>query len=135
MVISEVKRPSLFPADDLKAAKKAAKMIPESQVLSDVCQWLTLEGYLWWRMPIGPVIRGGGKNGVRFSKNPLKGFPDIAGILDDKTGQLFACELKRFGAKPTPEQEAWHSRLMDYGVRCFMAHSLDEFITSIKGDK
>lgn len=135
MVTSEVKLPSLFPADDLKAAKKAAKMIPEAQVLSDVCQWLTLEGYLWWRMPLGPVIRGGGKNGVRFSKNPLKGFPDIAGILDHKTGQLFACELKRFGAKPTPEQEAWQARLIEHGARCFIAHSLDEFITSIKGDK
>jgi hypothetical protein len=128
------KEKSLFPQDDEKSRKRAERMIPEAQILKDITQWLTLKGYLWWRMPIGPVIRGGGKNGVRFSKNPLKVFPDLAGILDNKTGRFFACELKRDGCKESPEQRAWIDALNSHGAKCFISRSLDEFIEQI-GEK
>lgn len=121
---------SLFPADDAKAAKKALLQVPEAQILKDCCSYLAALGYLWWRMPIGPIVRSSAKGQV-FTKNALKGFPDIAGISKSHPGLFWACELKRHKAKTTEAQDLWQSRLLASGACAFVAHSFQEFLDKI----
>ena len=78
-------------------------------------------------MPLGPVLHTQGGQ-VRYKKNPLKGFPDIAGILKRKKGQFFACEFKAASGRTTPEQTEWHERLRESGAVVFVVKSLEEFI-------
>jgi len=121
---------SLFPADDLRAAKKALLQVPEAQILKDCCNYLAALGYLWWRMPIGPIVRSSAK-GTIFTKNALKGFPDLAGISKSHPGLFWACELKRHKAKTTEAQDSWQSRLLASGAYAFVAHSFPEFLEKL----
>jgi len=121
---------SLFPADDLRAAKKALLQVPEAQILRECCHYLVALGYLWWRMPIGPIVRSSAK-GTIFTKNALKGFPDLAGISKSHPGLFWACELKRHKAKTTEAQDGWQSRLNASGAYAFVAHSFPEFLEKL----
>jgi len=121
---------SLFPHDDAKAEKKALLQVPEAQILKDCCNYLAALGYLWWRMPIGPIVRSSAK-GTIFTKNALKGFPDIAGISKSHPGLFWACELKRHKAKTTEAQDSWQSRLLASGAYAFVAHSFPEFLEKL----
>ena len=121
---------SLFPADDLRAAKKALLQVPEAQILRECCNYLAALGYLWWRMPIGPIVRSSAK-GTIFTKNALKGFPDLAGISKSHPGLFWACELKRHKAKTTEAQDSWQSRLLASGAYAFVAHSFPEFLEKL----
>lgn len=79
---------------------------------------------LVWRVALGPAIRG--KSGVR-TKNPMRGFPDLAGIVPGTAGQLFAIEVKKpKQGRLSEEQEVWISRLSERGVLTIVARSLDD---------
>jgi hypothetical protein len=80
-------------------------------------------------MPLGGVWKAGGR---RIATNPLKGFPDIAGILRKRQGVFWACELKKPGGLVAPEQHTWIARLKNAGAEVWVAYSLAEFIEQIK---
>ena len=102
-------------------------MKKEAELQVAVLQFLKARGIEHWRVPVGPVMRGGGKSQVRFSPSPIKGHPDIAGVLKRKTpGRYFVLELKRPKGKVTPEQVEWLVRLQLAGAACALIRSLDD---------
>lgn len=92
----------------------------EADLQRAVFDWLKIRGILAWRMPIGPVIHRTVKNGrttEHWKKSPLKGFPDIAGVLRRRRrGVLFVLELKAGKRELTPEQVAWMVDLQASGA-------------------
>ena len=103
----------------------------ESDILAAVRQWLEWHGYTSWRMPIGGIQQNHG-NRKFMMRNPLKGFPDLAGLLKRRKGVLWACELKRPGGRVSDEQRAWHERLRLAGAEVWIAYSLPEFIEGLE---
>lgn len=104
----------------------------ERDILADCLVWLRLAGYLHWRMPIGPVMRGGGSQAKRFSKSPISGFPDICGILKIRAGILFAVELKTEDGILKNHQKIWIERIQKAGGIAFVARSLEEMVQKLK---
>lgn len=104
----------------------------EREILAACLHWLQLAGYCHWRMPIGPVMRGGGSQAKRFSKSPIAGFPDICGILKKRAGILFAVELKASYGILKNHQEEWIAKINKAGGSAFVARSLEEMIQKLK---
>lgn len=97
----------------------------EADLQVAVFDWLKARRIFAWRMPISPVMRGGGKRKVSFSKSPIKGFPDIAGVLQrQRRGVLFTIELKTEKGEITPEQVAWMVDLQAAGAACAVVRSI-----------
>lgn len=87
----------------------------ESQLQLAVTKWLTYHRIMWWRMPLGAIIHNVGGKQI-FRKNPLKGFPDIAGICQGKErGRFFSIELKSDSGRMTLEQKNWQNEIMTAG--------------------
>jgi VRR-NUC domain len=112
-----------------KTSRKAP--VKEMDILRSATDWLDVNQYLWWRMPLGPVLHSKGGQ-VRYKKNPLKGFPDIAGILKHKIGMFFACEFKSKNGSESEVQIEWRNKLQNAGAKVFVCRSLDEFINNMK---
>lgn len=110
--------------------QKRRDLMTEADLTRLVFDWLKLRSIFAWRMPIGPVIHRqvrGGRTNEHWKKSPLRGFPDIAGVLRRAhPGRLFAIELKREGGKVTPEQVAWITDLQAAGAACAVVRSLEE---------
>lgn len=92
----------------------------EADLQRAVLAWLKVRGIFAWRMPIGPVLHRevrGGAMITHWKKSPLKGFPDVAGVLQRRRkGSLFALELKTAKRKLTPEQVMWMVNLQAAGA-------------------
>jgi len=87
----------------------------ESQLQLAVTKWLTYHRMMWWRMPLGAIIHSVGGKQI-FRKNPLKGFPDIAGICRGKErGRFFSLELKSDSGRMSLEQKQWQNEIMAAG--------------------
>lgn len=98
----------------------------ESELQKQVFDWLKARGIFAWRMPIGPVMRGKPGQAV-YSKSPIKGFPDIAGVLQKRyRGRLFVLELKVEKREMTPEQVAWMVDLQAAGAAGALIRSLED---------
>lgn len=98
-------------------------MQKESEFQKELLAWLKKHGIEHWRMPLGAVIHRGGA----FGKNPLKGFPDIMGILTKAhPGRTWALELKRPNGVVSPEQAAWLARLKMAGAAVGVVRNLPE---------
>jgi hypothetical protein len=87
-------------------------------------------------MPVGPVIHRfnrGKKLHTVWKASPLKGFPDLCGVLTRKhPGVMWVMELKstKPNGKPkgrlTDDQDEWLVRLHEAGAKVAVVHSLDE---------
>lgn len=67
----------------------------------------------------------GGK--MVYKKNPLKGFPDIAGVLKRRDrGRFFAIELKTKTGKLSPEQIMWAMELEQSGAAVAVVRSIED---------
>lgn len=96
----------------------------EAELQRAILAWLRKQGIECWRMPLGPVLQGGGR---RWAENPLKGFPDIAGVLQrEQRGRFWALELKSATGRLSPEQSAWILRLKYSGAAVTVVKSLAE---------
>lgn len=106
------------------------KVKREAELQTAVMQFLSARGIFHWRMSVGPVIhRFGHGSSVKevWKKNPLKGFPDVAGVLTrTHPGRLFTLEFKRPKGRVTPEQVAWMDRLQRAGCACAVVRSIDD---------
>jgi VRR-NUC domain len=58
-----------------------------------------------------------------------RGLPDL--MFVDRSGVAFL-ELKRRGAKPTPEQAAFLERCRKAGIRCAIADSFDQAVAVLR---
>ncbi len=93
----------------------------ESDIQRAICEFLTAEGVLWWRCNLGGVRR----SGKGWTPNPMKGFPDLAGILKPH-GRFFAIEVKRVRENPEPHQADWHRKLSACGVIVVVARNVSD---------
>ena len=101
----------------------------EKDILKSILSWLDLNKYTYWRNSIGPVMRGGGKAKLSFSPNPMRGFPDLAGIVPGSNGRLWTAEVKTKTGKLSEHQLLWQERLKSAGVVYFVPRSLDEMVS------
>jgi len=114
----------------------------EGYVLEAVLGWLEHSGFEHWRVPLSPIVRGGGKTKVSFSANPMRGFPDIVVISRSRPGTLYGFELKApaqktmFKSLPAgrveKHQKDWHKRLISAGCKVAVVYSLDEFVSKLR---
>ena len=95
----------------------------ETDIQSAILKAFQARGITHWRT----VVNGRRVKGGRAS-NPMKGFPDIAGVVG-QTGKLFVCEVKKPGGKLSAEQIEWGKRLTQAGVLYMVAYSLDDALT------
>lgn len=97
----------------------------ESEIQKTILLYLKARGILHWRCSLGGVRLAAGKVG----RNPMKGFPDIAGLYCKK---FFTIEVKTKTGKLSEEQKAWVDRLQGQGVTCVIARSLDDVIEAMR---
>jgi hypothetical protein len=105
--------------------------IRESRVQRDIMDWLTEAGYLHWRVQLSGVIRRADGN-TWMERNPMSGFPDLAGVLKSREGVLFAIECKAVGGKLSAEQERWREELVGAGVVHVVARSVEDVVVALK---
>lgn len=95
----------------------------ESELLSFALTCLKQSGMVYWRVPNGPVMHS--INGKMIRKcSPIKGFPDIAGVLP--SGKFFAIELKTDKGRLSPEQLEWITKLNHSGAIAVVLRSKEE---------
>ncbi len=96
----------------------------EADLQRAIIAWLRRSGIEYWRMPLGPVLHGGGR---KWGENPLKGFPDVAGLLQrEQPGRFWAIEIKSDTGRVSQEQAAWILRLKYGGAAVTVVKSLAE---------
>lgn len=103
----------------------------ESELLSFALTCLKQSGLVYWRVPNGPVMHSIGTKQIR-KKSPIKGFPDIAGVMPN--GKFFAIELKTDKGRLSPEQTEWITKLNMSGAMAIVLRTKDEireFVTAV----
>ncbi len=96
----------------------------ESEVQSAILTWLKDEQdagkLIYWRVPLGGVKHGG-----KTKKNPMKGMPDVCGVM--KGGLYFAIEIKdeKKGTFNQAQMD-WALKLQRIGAIYLVATSLDD---------
>jgi hypothetical protein len=116
----------------ITAKLRPAKAKPQSEadLQRAVFAWMKSHGIFAWRMPVGPVVQRQVVRGAmqtHWKKSPLKGFPDIAGVLRrGRPGVLFVLELKSKRGECTPEQVSWMVDLQAAGAAGAVVRSLDD---------
>lgn len=98
----------------------------ESVISREICDWLELGDYFFWRsnnVPVFAMSNDGVRRFRALPKHTPRGLPDIIVIHQ---GKFIALEVKRPGAKLRPEQG-------EFGVKCalrggyyYVVHSLAE---------
>lgn len=102
----------------------------ESVLLAQILRYLEMRRILHWRMPVQGVMRSS-RGRVSFSKSPIAGFPDIAGIYQ---GVFFAIEVKTSKGKASDLQLGWIRNILDAGGVAGVVRSLadvDEILALI----
>lgn len=103
--------------------------VTEQEIQRHICDYLDTIGVLWWRCNLGGVRR----SGKGWTPNPMKGFPDLAGLTEAGQGRLFAIEVKRPGEVPEPHQADWHRKLAARGALVIVASSVSEVRNALEG--
>ncbi len=89
-----------------------------------IMDWLKAKEVLHWRQHLGAVR----VKGARI-KNPMKGFPDIAGI---RLGRLFTIEVKVGDGRFSMEQVAWMNKLTQHGALYIIATSVEDVARALE---
>jgi hypothetical protein len=102
----------------------------ESDLLSYALTTLKRHDVVAWRVPNGPVMHSVNGNMIR-KKSPIKGFPDIAGVMPN--GRFFAIELKTDKGRLSPEQIDWITKLNMSGAMAIVLRSKEEIAEFVEG--
>ena len=104
----------------------------ESELQRQVIDWLNIHRVLVVRVPVGPVLhrKGFGANVKQhWKKNPLKGFPDLHGVLRRRhKGRAFYLELKSKTGSLEQEQRMWLTDLAAAGAAVAVVRSLEDLV-------
>lgn len=105
----------------------------EAALQQRILEWLALRGdIVHVRVPVGPVV-GRRANGARIRRaNPMKGFPDILGIVPGGAGRIFAIEVKDPGGDFSQEQVLWRERIIGAGGLYVCARTLEAPILALR---
>ncbi len=95
----------------------------ESEIQSQILEYLKAKNILHWRMPIDGVRTGKGRR-----KSPIAGFPDIAGIYK---GRFFALEVKAKDGKLNSFQAEWIQELNYAGAFAVVVRSVHDVINAL----
>lgn len=101
----------------------------ESEIQKEILDWLSLKGHKVWKNYLGPKLIKGGY----FAKNPNAGQPDIFGIYNDKSGKLFAIEVKTEIGRLSEGQKNEIRELEKFGVFVVIARDLKTVIEAFGG--
>lgn len=96
----------------------------EVEIMRAVMTYLASRRVVCWRENVGSALamnRDGSMRRIRFG---VPGLPDILGVLPGGGGRLLACEIKRPGEHPTPQQVLRMRVLADAGALVFVARSI-----------
>lgn len=93
-------------------------MSSEVELQSKILAWLREKGIWHRRLPVGAVRHGG----IR-KRSPLKGMPDILGVLPFSQGRMFCIEVKTLTSLSKAQEEVI-SELEGEGVLVIVARSL-----------
>lgn len=106
-------------------------VIKEAQVLKGICE--TLDLLVGWgkltyrRINVGPVLRGGGSQPIRYSKNPhMVGLPDLFVFL--KPGIVLLFEVKAPNGKLSKGQEKFRDEMSQMSQHYYILKSIDDLI-------
>lgn len=108
---------------------------PEATTQAAILDGLAMLGIFAWRqntLPT-PIVRTvGGRREVKgFRPSPVRGVPDILGVLPH-TGRLLAIEVKAKYGKPSDEQRAFLAKLNANGALAIVARSWDDVAEALK---
>lgn len=99
----------------------------ESEIQTQCIDFLKRHNITHWRVALGGVRHGG----VRKA-NPMKGMPDICGVLRQSTpGRFFGIELKTKTGKLSKDQSHWLKILKESGAAVEVirdVHDLEVFM-------
>ena len=102
----------------------------EIEIQKQILDYLIVKGYFHWRMPIGGVPQQN-RGKMIFKKSPIKGFPDIMGVLLNNPGKLFGIEVKTPIGKLSKDQKIVRDKFLEAGCVFIVARSLEDVIKEI----
>lgn len=102
----------------------------EKDIQATICEYLELKGIFFWRQNTAPSIykHGDSFSFRRMGKYAKKGIPDIILIHE---GEVKFIEVKRKGAKQSPEQLEFEKVCKSHGIKYILAHSVDEAMNGL----
>lgn len=112
----------------IMTVKEKAPVPYEKEIQRDICEWLHIKHYFFWRQNNIPVFgrNNGGQQTFRsMPKFTPKGIPDIIVI---NHGDFIGIEVKRPGAKLRPDQLQFSRNITIHGGYYHVATSLDDVI-------
>lgn len=101
--------------------RKDRGMQTEQDIQREVMDYLERNDILFWRIALG------GRKGGFGNKHPMRGFPDIAGIIPrgKYRGTMFALEIKTPIGRASDEQEKWICDLRTAGAKATIVTSVE----------
>lgn len=109
-------------ADLERQERKDRGLQTEQDIQTEVLAYLRQQDIFHWRVALGAVK---GNHGSKT--NPMRGFPDIAGIISrgKYRGTLFALEIKKPGGKVSEEQAIWITDIRASGAKADVVTSVE----------
>ncbi len=110
---------------------EAGNQVSESETQSAILSYLKTQTHRldFWRVPVAGIRMKGCRKA-----SPLKGHPDIAGVIHGN-GRYFAIEVKQPGAKMYQEQLQWGLKLQKAGALYFVANSVEDVMIELSVNK
>jgi len=102
----------------------------EIDIQREILEYLTVKEYFHWRMPVGGVPQQN-RGKMIFKKSPIKGFPDIMGVLSSSPGKLFGIEVKTPIGKMSKDQKIVRDKFLEAGCVFIVARSLEDVIKEL----
>lgn len=106
----------------MKTPKKAL----EGPIQNSICEYLELRRRFFFRVNNQPIFDVTRKTFRALPKYTMKGIPDIC-VLHE--GQVVWLEVKRAGAKQSPEQKEFQVRCEKESIEYYVVRSIDDVKT------
>lgn len=116
----------------IQETKKKEKDKTESDILRDICEYLTLERFFFWRSNNIPVFGKNNAGKMTFRSMPKFSRKGVADILLLSNGRFIAIEVKRPGAQLRPDQKIFWGDVIANGGIYLIAYSLDDIKAELK---
>lgn len=105
----------------------------ETQIQNQICEYLALKGYFFFRSNNIPVYSPKDKIFRRMPKYGMLGVPDIILILTCKNiGVMVGLEVKKEKTYQSKSQKQFQKELEEVGGFYFIVRSIDDCIKAIK---